>query len=162
MQTRITIGRETAAKTNKKTLTLGGLVFAVLVIAILLMETMLLKGEMIVSDTVNFATVPEPVIVNLGNLTENVFIHVRSGSKKRQVALKVKVLDKDGKVILQFNESMRHYGSRYFSFKPETIGQYRVYVKGEKGLFGTQDGIASVRIYINDKRFFWKLWRLKF
>lgn len=157
MMAEITIGTHN----NRKPLTVGGLALLIVVGVFVVMEIMMLKGQLITSESVEFADPPNAVQVDFNQVPNNVLITVSSGTKKNKVSLKAKLVGPDQKTIYETEETFSHHGLRYYSFKPEQAGKYKLFVTGEKGLFGSTYGRARVSMYANDKRFLWRLWSLK-
>ncbi|MCP4603912.1 MAG: hypothetical protein GY847_25890 [Proteobacteria bacterium] len=142
---------------TRKPLTVGGFIIGVIAVVIFIGEFFLLKGDLVASDSIHFNQNSGQMQIEISELPGDLLVQIRSGTKKRQVKLAIKLQGPEGETLHEKNESFKHHGSRYFTFTPEQVGVYQLQVNGEKGWMESDSGAAHIEVFANDKRFFWRL-----
>lgn len=136
-----------------------GVVVTLAVVGLLLMDFLVLRGEQVDYDSAALRA-EEPMILSISKVGQEHLVeidtHRRINGKNKGQTVKIRFEDPDGNLVYQMSELTAHK-DRFFRFKPEIAGEYKLWVEPKGNLFGPGSGRARAAVFVNDRRIIGRL-----
>jgi hypothetical protein len=131
-----------------------GIGVVVAAVALFFVDYLILRGEQVSYDSASLGS-EEPLLLGISQVGEEHLVeidtHRQVRGKTKGQAVKIRFEDPEGKLIYEKSE-ITSKKDRYFRFKPEVAGEYRLFVDGRGGVYGSSSGRVRAAVFVNDRR----------
>ncbi len=135
---------------NSKVFTIA---IVAVVVALALLEFFVLRGKVIAEGSLSLSDTEDYISVDITDTSKPYAIEVRPTGliHNKKISMKIKIVSNNGEAIFSHTEISGKKGTRKFTFRAQTPGEYKVYVSFGPLTFGGS-GRVKVAVLYNDRR----------